>query len=156
MKKSTLIGGTGVFVAAMGSALFGFSSVATASSLYEATNVNVKVTGDDATALNKCINDAKDGAIQSQQNACLQSASASNLVTLEDATVFVLSSGFPSALLFNKTHVNVEVSGGAVNAINACVNDAQDGFIQSQQNACAQTAVAGNVLSLTKVNVKVL
>ena len=156
MNKSTVIGGTGIFLAAMGSALFGFSSVASAAALYEGTNVNVKVTGDDATALNKCINDAKDGLIQTQQNACTQSASASNLVTLEDETVFVLSNGFPSALLFNKTHVNVEISGGSVAAINACVNDAQDGLIQTQQNSCNQTAVAGNVLSLNGVNVVVL
>jgi hypothetical protein len=155
MKKNNLIVGMGVFIAAMGAALFGISSAASAAPLFHAVNVTVKVSGGDATALNQCINDAKDGLIQTQANACTQSSQAGNILLLEDETVFVLSNGFPAAILFAQAHVNVEITGGTVAAINACVNDAQDGFIQTQVNACNQTAVAGNSLALKNINVTV-
>jgi hypothetical protein len=139
-----------------GSMLFAASAPASATALvYQQDNVNVKVSGGEVTALNQCINDAKDGVIQTQANACLQVSSAGNLLTLDKVSVWVLPSsgiGFP---LFSASNVTITVTGGLASAINSCVNDARDGFIQTQTNACAQSATAGNLLNLTKVGVAV-
>lgn len=143
-------------LAVAGGMLFAASAPASATALvYQANNVTVKVSGGEAIALNQCINDAKDGVIQTQLNACQQISTAGNLLQLENVSVWVLPPsgiGFP---LFASSHVTVEVSGGLANAINSCVNDAQDGFIQTQTNACAQSASAGNIVSLIGVFVAV-
>jgi hypothetical protein len=103
--------------------------------------VSIEITGGVVTAINQCVNDATDGVIQDQQNACTQVASAGNLVTVGDITVFT------------RKKVSVEVTGGVATAINQCVNDATDGVIQDQQNACTQVASAGNLVSLESIAV---
>jgi hypothetical protein len=123
--------------------------------IYSASSVNVKVTGGEALALNNCLNDARDGVIQTQLNACGQFASSGNIVQLDDASIWVFSNGFTGLPLFSRSHVTVELTGGMADAVNNCVNDAQDGFIQTQANACAQTATAGNIVALTGVTVSV-
>jgi hypothetical protein len=104
-------------------------------------NVAVTVSGGTATAINKCVNDASDGVIQNQQTACRQVASAGNAI--EVATIKVYAS----------KNVVITVSGGAATAINKCVNDASDGVIQNQRNACDQAASAGNVVTVDSITV---
>lgn len=150
MHKSTLRrgGASVVFLAGIGAAVFGLSSVAQASNvLYQNDNANVRVSGGEATALNECINDAKDGYIQTQQNSCDQVATSGNVVTLENVNVYVQRATFPFVLLYRNNNVTVEMTGGAMDAINSCVNDARDGVIQTQLNACKQVATAGGLVT---------
>jgi hypothetical protein len=142
--------------AILGMLVLGVTTAANADALiFSASNVNVKVTGGDAIALNNCINDARDGVIQTQLNACNQVASAGNIVQLDDSSIWVFANGFTGLPLFSHSHVTVELTGGLMNAINSCVNDAQDGVIQTQQNACAQSSTAGSIVALTGVTVAV-
>jgi len=143
------------FILAAGGASLAIAAPAVAAPLFQASNVNVKVTGGEATALNACIQDARDGLIQTQLQACNQIATSANLVTLENVGVYVQKNAFPSALLYQKNKATVELSGGTVSAYNSCVQDAQDGFIQTQVQSCTQVANAGNILSLTGVTVAV-
>jgi hypothetical protein len=157
MFKSRLARGAVVAAGAfVGVLLMGITSSANAAVIYSANNVSIKVTGGDAIAVNNCINDARDGLIQTQQNACYQAATAGNIVELDDSSIWVFASSCYCGLpLFSSSHVTVKVSGGLSDAINNCINDAQDGFIQTQQNACAQYATAGNILMLAGVSVVV-
>jgi len=152
------VGGGVAAVAIVGSMLFGVSTQASATALvYQNDNVTIKVSGGDAIALNQCINDAKDGFINTQQNACDQIASSSNLVQLENVSVWVYPTAGISLPQFSRSHVNVEVTGGdLVHAINLCLNDAKDGVINNQANACKQAATAGNLVTLSGVSVTVM
>jgi hypothetical protein len=157
MFKIRLARGAVVASAAIFCALLGLGASANAASLvYSASNVSVKVSGGDALALNNCMNDAKDGFIQTQQNYCYQVATSGNIVQLEDSSIWVFSSSCYCGLpLFSASHVTVELTGGVANAINNCINDAQDGVIQTQLNACQQYSVAGNIVMLSNVTVAV-
>ena len=104
-------------------------------------NVKVTVSGGTATAMNKCVNDATDGVIQLQRTACRQVAAAGNLVDITAITVY------------QSKNTTITVSGGTATAINECVNDATDGVIQTQQNACRQAAVVGNVVTVADITV---
>jgi hypothetical protein len=150
-------GGAVAGLAVLGALLLGFTTSANASALiYSASNVSVKVTGGDAIAVNNCINDAQDGVIQNQINSCYQVATAGNIVQLEDSSLWVFSGSCGCGLpLFSRNHVTVELTGGLAVAISNCINDAQDGFIQTQQNYCSQYSTAGNILQLSGVTVAV-
>jgi hypothetical protein len=104
-------------------------------------NVRVVVTGGTATAINECVNDATDGVIQNQRTACRQAASAGNLVDLNSITVY------------QSKNSTITVTGGTATAINECVNDATDGVIQNQHNACQQAAAAGNLVTVAQITV---
>jgi hypothetical protein len=52
-------------------------------------------------------------------------------------------------------HGAIIISGGTARAINSLVNDAQDGVISRQNNACTQFATAGNLLQLSGVAVSI-
>ena len=146
--------GFAAVVALFGSILLSFTATANAAVVYQANNAYVRITGDAATALAACINDARDGVIQHQQNACDNTAAANNIVTLEDVRIWVQQApGRP--ILFTSNNATVDISGGPVTAIAECVNDAQDGIIQTQQNACNNTSVAGNIVGLVGVGVTV-
>ncbi|MDQ1307767.1 MAG: hypothetical protein QG671_3600 [Actinomycetota bacterium] len=54
-------------------------------------------------------------------------------------------------LVFQDTHMSVEVSGAIATAINECVNDAVDSVIQTQQNACEQVAIASNTVEVGSI-----
>ena len=110
-------------------------------SVFRDKDVSIAVSGGVAVAINRCITDASDGVIQNQQNACRQAASAGNFV----------DSG--SISVFQSKDVSISVSGGTATAINQCVNDAADGVIQNQQNACDQTASAGNVVVVDSITI---
>ena len=110
-------------------------------SVFRDHNVAVAVSGGTATAINECVNDASDGVIQNQQTACRQVASAGNAIDV--ATIRVYAS----------KNVVITVSGGTATAINKCVNDASDGVIQNQRNACNQAASAGNVVTVDSITV---
>jgi hypothetical protein len=156
MFKNKLGRGTAVVGAAIFCALLmGLGTSASASALvYSASNVSVKVSGGDALALNNCINDAQDGFIQTQQNSCNQVATSGNIVQLDDSSIWVFSSSCYCTLpLFSASHVTVEVTGGVATAINNCLNDARDGVIQTQLNACTQYSVAGSIVMLSNVTV---
>jgi hypothetical protein len=122
--------------------------------VYAARRVSVRITGGDVIALNRCVNDARDGVINTQQNACRQVATAGNFLELDDSTVVVSArpDGHPD---FSRSDVDVEVSGGTATAVNECVDDAQDGVVDSQLNACQQSASAGNLLRVTNVSIAV-
>lgn len=104
-------------------------------------NVKVVVSGGTATAINKCMTDAHDGVIQTQRTACQQVASAGNLVDLSSITVY------------RSKNTTITVTGGTATAINKCANDATDGVVQTQQNACQQAASAGNVVTVAEITV---
>jgi hypothetical protein len=123
--------------------------------LYQNSNANVKISGGEVTAMNNCIADAQDGVIQTQIVACNQVAAAGNLVALDGVSVWVTSATPPSSLLYHGDNVTVKVSGGLANAINNCVADAQDGFVQTQIVACNQSASVGNLVNLSGVSVEV-
>lgn len=110
-------------------------------SVFQNHNVAVSVSGGVATAINRCINDASDGVIQNQQTACRQVASAGNVVGVTAITVY------------QSKNVTITVGGGTVTAINECVNDASDGVIQNQLNACDQAASAGNVVTVASITI---
>jgi hypothetical protein len=133
----------------------GFASQADAAILYESENVNAKVSGGEAVALNLCMNDARDGVIQTQQNACDQIADAGNIVELDGVSVYVFAPNTWRPVLFSDRNVTVELTGGLAAAMNLCLNDAEDGIIQNQSNACRQSASAGNIINLTNVGITV-
>jgi hypothetical protein len=110
-------------------------------SVFRDKDVSIAVSGGVAVAINRCITDASDGVIQSQQNACRQAASAGNFVDGGSISVY------------QSKNVSISVSGGTATAINQCVNDASDGVIQNQQNACDQTASAGNVVLVDDITI---
>jgi hypothetical protein len=158
MRKSKFgrIGAIAAVVVAAGVVLLGLGVPANASAvIYSASNVNIKVSGDDAIALNQCMNDAQDGIINTQINSCDQVATAGNLVDLEDSSIWVFQSCGCGLPLFSHSHVDVQVTGGAVSAINACVNDSLDGVINTQINNCRQYSTAGNLVQLAGVSVVV-
>jgi hypothetical protein len=109
--------------------------------IYQSQDVSITVSGGAAAAINECVNDASDGVIQIQQNACDQTASAGNVVTVDSIVVSA------------SRNVSVDINGGIAAAINECVNDASDGVIQIQQNACDQAANAGNVVDVGDITV---
>lgn len=158
--RKRMLGRTGAIAAlfvAAGLVLLGLGTPANASALvYQASNVTVKVSGDDALALNRCINDSQDGVINTQINSCEQISTAGNLVQLENSSIWVWSGNCACGLpLFSSSHVTVELTGGLVSAINECLNDAQDGFINTQINNCRQYSTAGNLVTLSGVSVSV-
>jgi hypothetical protein len=110
-------------------------------SVFRDRNTSVVVSGGTATAINECLTDASDGVIQNQQTACRQVASAGNFVDVTSITVY------------ESKNVTITVSGGTATAINECVNDASDGVIQNQQNACNQAASAGNLVAVGRITI---
>jgi hypothetical protein len=110
-------------------------------SVFQDRNVSVMVSGGTATAINKCVNDASDGVIQNQLTACRQVASAGNAVEITSIRVY------------RSKNITITVSGGTATAINQCANDASDGVIQNQRNACEQAASAGNVVTVGSITV---
>lgn len=117
------------------------SSGAEETSVFRAKNTAVAVEGGVATAINRCITDASDGVIQQQETACTQVAVAGNLTDSGAITVY------------QSKNVSITVSGGTATAINQCVNDASDGVIQDQKNACDQAATAGNVVLVESISI---
>jgi hypothetical protein len=109
--------------------------------VYQSKNVSIMVSGGVATATNKCANDASDGVIQTQQNACDQVAAAGNVVVVDSITIFA------------SKNVSISITGGVAVAINECVNNASGGETQAQQNACVQVASAGNVVDIGDINI---
>jgi hypothetical protein len=119
----------------------GSSAHAGGISVFRDKDVSIAVSGGVAVAINRCVTDASDGVIQNQQNACRQAASAGNFVDGGSISVY------------RSKNVSISVSGGTATAINRCVNDAADGVIQNQQNACDQTASAGNVVVVDSITI---
>ena len=126
---------------------------ATHAGQYQNSHADVAVSGGQATALNECINEARDGTI-SQTNNCIQIATSGNIVILENVTINVYEGGSSKRALFSKKQARVELSGGIAEAISACVNDARDGVI-TQTNACDQSSSAGNIIDLSGIAVTV-
>lgn len=158
MRRSVLRRGVvAMFIAGVGAGVFGFTSSAQAGMLplFQDDDANVRVSGGQATAINQCINDAQDGVIQNQRNACVQVANSGNILSLQNVNVYVIQPTYPYGVMFSDNDVNLELSGGVARAINQCVNDAKDGLIQTQVNACRQVAGAGNYLSLEDVGLRV-
>jgi hypothetical protein len=159
MRKSLFgrIGAVAAALIAAGLVLIGLGTPANATNqIYQASNVTIKVSGGDALALNRCLNDSQDGVINTQINSCVQVANAGNLVELDDSSLWVYSSSCGCGLpVYSHSHVDVDVTGGLVSAINECVNDAQDGYINTQINSCAQYATAGNLVFLSNVTIAV-
>ena len=146
-------GGMLAILAALSSVLIGLSSSASAAALiYQKDNASLKITGGEAIALNSCINDAQDGVINTQINACNQIATSGNIVELDNVSLYVFASGCYSGVpLFHASNVHVEVTGGVASALNLCLNDSRDGVINTQINQCSQYAVAGNIAFLSSV-----
>jgi hypothetical protein len=139
-------------------ALLPFASSANADAvIYTADHVNVKITGGEAIAANACINDASDGVINTQINACHQVASAGNILELDGVGIYVFNGGdcYCGRPLFSANRVRVTLTGGLASAMNACINDSQDGVINYQLNECQQVATAGNIVQLFNVYVQV-
>lgn len=157
--RTTLGRRVGIAAAAFGAAsslLVGLSGPASADVvLYQNDKANVRFTGGEVTAMNNCIADAKDGVIQTQFVACDQIAVSGNLVSLDNVNVWVTPAYRVGPILFQKNNVTISVSGGLANAINNCVADAKDGFIQTQVLACRQAATAGNLVTVTNASVLV-
>jgi hypothetical protein len=144
-----------VVLAAIGSLLLGLGPASAVTPIYQANDVAVRVTGDPATALNRCINDAQDGIINTQINNCEQVVTAGNIVQLENVSIWVFRSCNCGVPLFSSNHVTVAVSGGLAQAVNECINDSRDGVINTQINSCRQYATAGNIVFLSGVSVSV-
>lgn len=148
-------GGTAaMFVAGIGAAVLGFaSSASAATTLYDSGTMKVRmfISGGGVNTLNKCLNDAKDGRVQYQNNACDQVSTAGNSLELEHVKATALTTTVPSRILFRGNDVKVKISGGFAKAVNLCVNDAKDGYVKSQVNKCVQSAQAGNLVTITNV-----
>lgn len=158
MRISTLRRGA-MLIAAAGAALFAFSSTASAATVEEEwDSANIKLAGGEALALNLCLNDARDGVITTQQNACTQIATSGDMISLENVNLYVWDGGW--SWQYYQGHYNsadVVLGGNAMAAANLCINDAQDNwYIDTQINSCMQTASAGNLITLTGVYVAVL
>ncbi len=151
------LGATAGPLAVAASLSLAFSTPASAAELlYQNSNARVMASGGEAVALNACISDAHDGIIQTQQVACNQMATSNNWIDLDSVRVLVTPNTPPYKILYKNTNdVSVKVTGGLTVAINACIADAHDGIIQTQQVACNQYASAGNVVTLNKVTVEV-
>ncbi|MDQ1289371.1 MAG: hypothetical protein QG622_2937 [Actinomycetota bacterium] len=152
----SVVRGAVVAVGALGLMLTGFVSPANAlAPVFQAEDVSVRIVGGEATALNQCINDAQDGVINTQTNSCEQVATGGNSVILDNVTAIVMPKSGVGAPLFYGSNVTAEVSGGLMSAMNLCLNDSKDGLINTQLNACKQSATAGNTLMLTGVAVTI-
>jgi hypothetical protein len=147
-----------IAVLAVFGAILPFMSAANADALiYTNDQVNVKVTGGEAVAANACINDASDGVINTQINACHQVATAGNILEMEGVGIYVFNGGncYCGLPLFSRNRVRVVLTGGLASAMNLCINDAQDGVINYQLNECQQVSTAGNIVQLMNVYVEV-
>jgi hypothetical protein len=120
---------------------------------YAAGNATVWVTGSAATALNRCLYDARDGLITTAQSSCHQAAGGGNVLRLTNTSVWVFSRTAGRAPVYSRSHATITISGRTAIAINQRVNDAQDRVINNQTNACDQIATAGNVLRLSGVSI---
>lgn len=109
--------------------------------VYRSKNVSIIVSGGEATAINRCVNDASDGVVQDQRNACEQAAGAGNVVTVDSITIST------------SKDVSITVSGGEATALNECVNNASNAAQQDQQNACVQVASSGNTVEVGEINI---
>jgi len=136
--------------------MVGMSGPASADALlYENQNVNVKVTGGEAVAINQCIADAHDGVINYAQNKCDQMATGGNYVELDDSLIWVYQNGTWWPSVYDAKKVKVLLTGGISTAMNQCIADATDGVINYAQNECDQYAVAGNIVMAENVNVQI-
>jgi hypothetical protein len=133
-------------------ALLGNYPASAATLVYAGGPVTARVTGGDVSALNHCLSDARDGVINTQQDACRQVATAGRAVQLKNVDVWVTGSTGQRRLVTAR-HVRIVISGGPASAINRVVNDAQDGTVQT--NTCIQVATAGNLLQISGVSVAI-
>ena len=62
---------------------------ATPGTVHRTRDAAVRITGSSAAAVARCVNDARDGVIQTQQNACNNTAIASSMLVLSGVTVTV-------------------------------------------------------------------
>jgi len=109
--------------------------------IFQAQDVSVEITAGIALAINQCIADASDGIIVEASNYCNQIASAGNLV--ETGSIVVSQS----------SDVSITVSGGTALAINECISDAADGIVETQQNACDQSATAQTLVIVESITI---
>ncbi|MDQ1294527.1 MAG: hypothetical protein QG608_2411 [Actinomycetota bacterium] len=109
--------------------------------IFQAEDVSVEITAGVATAINRCVVDAADGFVIEAANYCNQLASAGNLV--ETGSIVISQS----------SDVSVTVSGGLAEAINQCINDAVDGIVETQLNACEQSANAQTLVLVESISI---
>ena len=148
--------GLGAAPALLGVFLLGLAvpANATPGTVHRTRDAAVRITGSSAAAVARCVNDARDGVIQTQQNACDNTAIAGNVLELDNVAIVVQPAGGGSGQ-YSARNATVDISSGPVTAIAECVNDARDGVIQTQQNACNNTAIASSMLVLSGVTVTV-
>jgi hypothetical protein len=147
-------GGITAATLGLGSVLLGNHPASAAAPIYIGSAVTVKVTGSDASALNHCLDDARDGVINTQLNACRQVATAGHAIRLRNVDIRVFG-GSARRMPTTVSHVRVVISGGPAAAISSVVNDAQDGTVTVQTNTCVQVATAGNLLQISGVAVAI-
>jgi hypothetical protein len=88
------------------------------------------------------MNDASDGVIQNQRNACNQAASAGNVVTVDSIKISA------------SKNITIDVTGGTATSINECVNEASGGDSQNQQNTCVQVGYSGNTVDVGDIDIQ--
>lgn len=110
-------------------------------SVFTDRNVTVAVTGGTATAINRCVNDASDGVVQTQRNSCQQAASAGNVVIV--AAIKISAS----------KNTKITVTGGSSTAVDECVNNASAAPSQDQENVCVQVADAENIVEVGAIDI---
>jgi hypothetical protein len=127
----------------------------------------VRIGGRQAALLGRCLADARDGVVTTQRPACRQVAPAAGLIRLAGSSVQLtgrvahrrqaftrapvtvgIAGGAPRHIDVN---ITLELSGGSATAVSNCINDAQDGVIQTQRNSCIQYTSAGNIIMLDNV-----
>lgn len=138
-------------VCVLGAALV--APAAEAASTYSGRNVNVWLTGGEATTLIQCLVDAQDGVVNTQLQACHRAARTGDSLRLANTTVWVSSP--PATPVLHWARATIVISGPVAVAINQRVTDAQDGVINDQTNANTQIATSGNSLRLSRVSVVV-
>lgn len=155
MRKGTIrrAGLAGMFLAGVGVTALGVSmTTAQAATRETFTDVVAQFTGGDATALAACINHARNGNGGGQRNRCSQLVTAGNALELDGVTIRIQDGSHGRGVKSYKK-ANIQISGGEVVAAAYCINDAADGTVDIQQNACDQTVFAGNIVNVTNVTV---
>ncbi len=122
-------------------------------------NVQLSISGGNATALAACVNYAKVASKHgkvAQSNFCKNLAKAQGgNVTLKNVDVFVSQSGSGTGTTAN--NVTISITGGDATAIAACVNYLHGGASAEQKNVCANSAVAnGGDVTLKNVTITIV
>jgi hypothetical protein len=138
---------------------FGFSyclwpgSTASASVLYQAKGVEIRVWKGETNDLQECIRNARDGKTTKASSFCTRITASRDMIELDNVSVWVRPGRIPTKQFLAKD-VTVSVSGRSVRAISNCLQDTKKGVLDDR-SVCFQVSMAGNLVIFVDVAVTV-